>query len=319
MNEFVLQNLYPLQAKGIPFWMRGETTSGAVVYGIHVKTHCGVGFVISYKKEEFLIVNNFAFSVSCPPRLPVASFEDIEKEDMATLTPQTVAFWLSSGANTKRQLTREEMESGQLHDSFSNEGLKRSTIGLPILSYLLFPQVHMTESDIEQPNNTNHFLQTGKLLHHAVGDMPTKPICSYIEATLKENNNEWHLVRANMARTEGRRDLVIVGHCGKYLAYYEFDEEMHVLRVQEFSPSGSMAWNIKLPSHPPSCPCSPLGALVLDDITGIDLCNITTYSDKIARMTGDELYAEHEDVQKELIEISQMLADILQEERKRGF
>jgi hypothetical protein len=329
MNEFVLQNL-PGPGKA-PFWMRGETTLGKMVYGVHVQTCEGIGFFVRYGSKKFLIVNKFAYSLTCPPRPSMESLEDaeegLEKVEKVQINTDTIHFWLSSGVSTKTCITQDEMRNGYLMYPMSKAGLEQHTMPLPVLSPHLYQSVHITDDDIQQCNYTNFFLHTGRLLTEPSGDMAPKPFHSYIEAALKEMKNEWHLERAEDARLNGNEKKCIISKCGNHISYYDFDDHNHLLRVQEFSPNKFNTWTIKLPTHPPSHPGSPGSPFVLRDvpefpddmldITGIGALEEASYSEKIALMTEEELIAEREKVLTEFIAIGEKFADVTLEESKR--
>ena len=325
MNEFVLQNL-PCHSKGT-FWMRGETALGKMVYGAHVQTCEGIGFFVSYGYKKFLIMNKFAYSLTCPPRPTMESLEDaeegLEKVEKVQINTDTIHFWLSSGVSTKTVITQGEIQNGYLMYPMSKAGLEQNIVPFPVLSPRLYQSVHITDDDIQQCNYTNFFLQTGRLLKESSGDMAPKPFHSYIQAALKEMKNEWHLERAEDARLKGNEKKCIISKCGNHISYYDFDDHNHLLRVQEFSPNNFNTWTIKLPTHPPSHPGSPAAPFVLRDVPEFpdEMLNITgieaSYSEKVALMTHEELMEEREKVLTEFIAIGEKFADVTLEESKR--
>jgi hypothetical protein len=323
MNEFVVQSLSPY-IDTIPFWMRGLTASGVTVWGLYVKTLDGIGFIISYKKEKVLIINNFAFRTTCPPRPFAGLYEDLEESDEpAEVSPQTVKFWLSSGMNTKSVLTKEEMDQGTLISQLSEEGLSKNSIPHPILYSRFFTQVHITDDDVQPCSNTICFLETGRLLPYIHGDMAPKPLHSYIQAIKKEDKNAWHIARAQLSRKGDATNTKVISKCGKFITYYDFEDDRHILRIQEFSHSSFKTWSAKLDTHPPSCAGSPPPAFVLDDPPDIpDISDIAgvyeeTYNEKLSQMTNDELISEKCLVHAEFVLVRQKLADIMEEEKKR--
>lgn len=320
MNEFVVQTLSSY-IDTIPFWMRGVTASGLTIWGLYVKTLDGIGFVVSYKKEEVLIINNFAFRTTCPPRPFAGLYEDIEESDeQAEVSPQTVKFWLSSGINTKSVLTKEEMDNGRLIDQMSDEGLCKNSIPHPILYTHLFPHVHITADDVQPSSNTICFLETGRLLPYVHGDMAPKPLHSYIQAIKKEDKNAWHIARALRSRKGDAPNTKVISKCGKFITYYDFEDERHILRIQEFSHLSFKTWSAKLHTHPPSCPGSPPPAFILNDPPYIpDILDLTgiqedTYKEKLSQMTSDELAYEKSVIQEEFV---RKMTDIMEEEKKR--
>ena len=324
MNEFVVQSLSPY-IDTIPFWMRGVTASGVTVWGLYVKTLNGIGFVVSYKKEEVLIINNFAFRTSCPPRPFAGLYEDIEDVDgPAELSPQTVKFWLSSDINTKSVLTKEEMDQGTLIEQMSEEGLSKISIPYPILRSHLFPHVHITDDDVQPCSNTICFLETGRLMPYIHGDMAPKPLHSYIQAIKKEDKDAWHIARAQLSRREDATNAKVISKCGKFITYYDFEDDRHILRIQEFSHSSFKTWSVKLHTHPPSCAGSPPPAFILNDPPDIpdisDLIGLAedTYKEKLSQLTQDELASEKSAIHAEFTLLRQKLADIMEEEEKRS-
>jgi len=324
MNETVLQNITSY-TDYLPFWVRGLTAYGQTVYGIHTKTLPGVGFLVSYNKKEYLVINDFGFSLTCPPRLTAGALEDAEEEgsqaEKAALTPQTIRFWLSSGVSTKAILTQEEMAAGKIIDPMSVEGLAKPQMGYPLLSHYMYPNVHITDMDVAQLNDTEHFLQTGVLLPHPPGNMAPKPFSSYIKATLKQLNNSWHLARALRARGDGKRTVSIVNK--NHVVYYDFEDDIHALRIQEFTPSNFNTWTIKLPTHPPSCAGSPspfvLSAAPEDidilDITGID--ETASYPEKLSWLSDEALFAEKRSTNDVFVSTVHKYTDIVLEEMRR--
>ena len=332
MNEFVLQNL-PTE-KG-SFWMRGETASGQVVHGLYIGVNRGLGFAVAYMNDVFILINNFAYSLSCPPRLSKATMEDIEDstEDIVPIHTATIRFWLSSGVSTKSALTMKERKSWKLLDPMSEEGLAEPTMGLPILSHLLYSQVHFVEDDMDECKYTEYFLRTGKIMPHIPGNMAPKPLSWYIVAAEKERLGAWHLARATKNRMDHRMTTCIVSKCKKFISYYEFDDPTHTLRIEEFYPGGFKAWSMKLPTHPARCPVSPnisftLSSIVPDgldisgvmDITGVDdtFKEEVSYTTKISRMSQEDLLLERLIVKEEFIAMGQKLADIMLEEKIRS-
>ena len=247
-------------------YVRGKTASGNEVWGAYVGMDAGICLSIYVNNKIFRIINDFSYTTTMQEEMIYTVNENIDMDHTIyhQLTPWTIHFWLSAGYNTKHYLTTYELKNLRILDAMSEEGLSRLVKPAPILhanvgghSYI---RATKSDKDYFQSDESEFFIETGELPPHEEGHMAPRPIASRISIKNNEQNNKWHLTRAQHFRNGRDARVELKSGCEKYYTSYTFDDDRHILLVHDVNPLRETSFQVRLPAHPSSTINSVVGS-----------------------------------------------------------
>jgi len=247
-------------------YVRGKTTSGNEVWGAYVGMDAGICLSIYVNNKIFRLINDFSYTTTMQEEMNYTVNENLDMCHMTNhqLTPWTIHFWLSAGYNTKHYLTTYELKTLRILDAMSEEGLSRLVKPAPILhanvgghSYI---RASKSDKDYFQSDESEFFIETGELPPHEEGYMAPRPIASRISIKNNEQNNKWHLARAQHFRNGRDAHVELKSGCENYSTFYTFDDHHHILLVHDVNPLRDTSFQVRLPAHPSSTVNSVVGS-----------------------------------------------------------
>ncbi len=239
--------------------------NGQIVYGRFLSCCPGVCYVLRCGPNTFRIINDFEYTIICPPypKEPFNVEEEINYLAYQTfiLTMKTLNFWFKSEVSTKIYLTLGEIYQGVLIHPMSDEGLSKEIRPSPILNYSLASLAEFNGNSLTQSDKANYFLETGEILQ--TRQLYSKSSTKQLTAEkIHEQEIAWHISRAIKHRIQNQHIVRIEGSRPPFLTYYVFDDFSNHIHIEYQTPIKNMIYSAILPyTTPPlydDLPASPI-------------------------------------------------------------
>lgn len=327
-NYSVLEDIQKAQK----IFLRGRTFSGDEAWGSIECVHPGIGYDVRCNNTDnlYLIVSDLSYSIHSPSPSNIPS--EVEFQPYLFMSPEMIHYWLETGFTTKYALTLYEMDSRELLDPMSKDGIRSSIRPYPILTpeqYVkliknMYPYEYNTVTYAYDAASYQYFMETGEIYNGKCNSHLRK----------KELEHTWHLNRALVYRLGDEIRVPLISPCGNYTTVYNFDEVNNILHVEDDCGSTISRFIVEIPppsntqkSQPspyiqsspyiqPSHVSNMSSICAEEDVLDINVQE-SPYSHYLSKCSNYELADEKQSVEQGILCGTKKLASLLEEEENR--